>query len=115
MTSVAVEKDDTSGPNWCAASDTDLLSAAAKQNQLAFAELMSRHYKAISRISWRLCAGHVDADRTGTSFGELRPECGRVVAITCTVRRKVHAVSGRRRLFRGHIDRIGLQPARVER
>ncbi len=72
MTSVAVEKDDTLGPNWCAASDADLLAAAAKQNQLAFAELVSRHYRAIFRISWRLCAGHVDAeDVTQETFLKL--------------------------------------------
>lgn len=58
--------------NWCAASDADLLAAAAKQNQQAFSELVSRHYQSIYRISWRLCAGHVDAeDVTQETFLKL--------------------------------------------
>lgn len=58
--------------NWCAASDADLLAAAAKQNQQAFSELVSRHYPSIYRISWRLCAGHVDAeDVTQETFLKL--------------------------------------------
>ncbi len=58
--------------NWCDASDADLLAAAAKQNQQAFAELVLRHYQVIYRISWRLCAGHVDAeDVTQEAFLKL--------------------------------------------
>ena len=72
VTGVAVQKGEKSSSNWCAASDADLLTAAAKQNQQAFAELVSRHYQAIFRISWRLCAGHVDAeDVTQEAFLKL--------------------------------------------
>jgi RNA polymerase sigma-70 factor (ECF subfamily) len=58
--------------SWQAASDADLLGAAAQQNQQAFAELMARYYDLIFRVAWRQCAGRVDAeDVTQEAFLKL--------------------------------------------
>jgi len=48
--------------NWQVASDAALLEASGRQNQQAFSVLMSRYYKDVYRVVWRLNGGHVDTD-----------------------------------------------------
>jgi RNA polymerase sigma-70 factor, ECF subfamily len=45
-----------------AATDADLLAAAARQDQKAFAELVARYHAQVYRVAWRLNGGHVDVD-----------------------------------------------------
>jgi RNA polymerase sigma-70 factor (ECF subfamily) len=53
-------------------SDADLLAAAARRDQTAFAQLVQRHYKPVYRVAWRLTNGHRDAeDVTQESFLKL--------------------------------------------
>jgi RNA polymerase sigma-70 factor (ECF subfamily) len=43
-------------------SDADLLLAAARHDQAAFREIISRHYAAVYRVVWRLTGGHADSE-----------------------------------------------------
>ena len=44
------------------ASDAELLSASARGDQAAFAELASRHYGPVYRLAWRMLNGSVEAE-----------------------------------------------------
>ena len=58
--------------NWEAASDAALLEASARQVQAAFAVLVSRYYKDVYRVVWRISGGHADTqDITQETFMRL--------------------------------------------
>jgi len=60
------------GNTWAAASDAALLEAATRRIQPAFSVLVSRYYKDVYRVVWRLSAGHADAqDITQEAFMRL--------------------------------------------
>ena len=60
------------GNTWAAASDAALLDAATRRIQPAFSVLVSRYYKDVYRVVWRLSAGHADAqDITQEAFMRL--------------------------------------------
>jgi RNA polymerase sigma-70 factor, ECF subfamily len=42
--------------------DAALLAATARGEQSAFAELLSRHYKPVYRVVWRMTGGHADTE-----------------------------------------------------
>jgi RNA polymerase sigma-70 factor, ECF subfamily len=48
--------------DWKTATDADLLVGAARQNQKAFAELVTRYHAQVYRVTWRLNGGHMDTD-----------------------------------------------------
>lgn len=51
-----------SGESWQDASDADLLAAASRRSEQAFAVLLQRYYKDVYRVVWRLTGGHADTD-----------------------------------------------------
>ena len=52
----------TATDNWEAASDAVLLEASARRVQAAFAVLVSRYYKDVYRVVWRISGGHADTE-----------------------------------------------------
>jgi RNA polymerase sigma-70 factor (ECF subfamily) len=50
------------GPEAGNAEDGVLLAAAARRNGTAFAAIVSRHYRAVYRLVWRMTAGHADSE-----------------------------------------------------
>ena len=48
--------------NWEAASDAALLEASTRRVQAAFAVLVSRYYKDVYRVVWRVSGGHADCE-----------------------------------------------------
>ena len=48
--------------NWESASDAALLDASAQRVQAAFAVLVSRYYKDVYRVVWRVSGGHADTE-----------------------------------------------------
>ena len=62
----------TATDNWEAASDAALLEASARRVQAAFAVLVSRYYKDVYRVVWRISGGHADTqDITQEAFMRL--------------------------------------------
>ncbi len=58
--------------NWETATDAALLEASARQVQAAFAVLVSRYYKDVYRVVWRISGGHPDTqDITQEAFLRL--------------------------------------------
>ena len=67
----------TATDNWEAASDAALLEASARRVQAAFAVLVSRYYRDVYRVVWRISGGHADTqDITQEAFLRLwaRPD-----------------------------------------
>ncbi len=48
--------------NWETASDAVLLDASTRRVQAAFAVLVSRYYKDVYRVVWRISGGHADSE-----------------------------------------------------
>ncbi len=48
--------------NWEAGSDEALLEASTRRVQAAFAVLVSRYYKDVYRVVWRISGGHADTE-----------------------------------------------------
>ncbi len=65
--------------NWQTATDAALLEASVRRNQQAFSVLVSRYYKDVYRVTWRLIGGHVEADDvTQETFMKLWANPGQV-------------------------------------
>jgi RNA polymerase sigma-70 factor (ECF subfamily) len=50
------------GPDAGEADDSELLAAAARRNAAAFGKIVSRHYRAVYRLVWRMTGGHSDSE-----------------------------------------------------